>query len=86
MSEKKILFSLEKCVKCHKTKKLLSDLNEIKMVTYPHDFDSWSEEQKKEAEEYDVLEDLGRTAPILWDDGDKIVGFLRIKKWLNENY
>jgi len=81
----KILFSLEKCIKCNQTKELITDSDNIKIVTYPHDMNSWTENQLKEAKEYNVFEDLQKTAPILWIDGEKLVGYLRIRKWLQDN-
>ena len=81
----KILFSLENCPKCMQTKELLSDRDDIKIVTYPHDFNEWSDEQLNEAKTRDVFEDLQVTAPVLWADGEKIVGYLRIRKWLQDN-
>ena len=80
-----ILFSLENCPKCMQTKELLSDRDDIKIVTYPHDFNEWSDEQLNEAKTHDVFEDLQVTAPVLWADGEKIVGYLRIRKWLQDN-
>jgi glutaredoxin len=73
---KPILFSLEHCIKCQQTKDLLTDNTPIHMVTLPHDFSAW----------YDVFEDLQKTAPILWENGIKIVGYLRIRKWLQDNH
>jgi len=67
------------------TKELLSDRDDIKIVTYPHDFNEWSDEQLNEAKTHDVFEDLQVTAPVLWADGEKIVGYLRIRKWLQDN-
>ena len=84
MSEK-ILFSLEQCTKCMQTKELLTDREDIEIITYPHDINSWSEEQIDNAKTHDVFEDLHITAPILWIDGEKIVGYLRIRKWLQDN-
>ena len=81
----KILFSLENCPKCMQTKELLSDRDDIKIVTYPHDFNEWSDEQLNEAKTHDVFEDLQVTAPVLWADGEKIVGYLRIRKWLQND-
>jgi len=81
----KILFSLENCMKCMQTKELLTDRDDVKIVTFPHDIANWSEEQLKEAESHDVLENLKITAPILWLDGEKTVGYLRIRKWLQDN-
>ena len=81
----KILFSLENCPKCMQTKELLGSRSDITVVTYPHDINNWSEEQLNNAKAYGVFEDLLITAPILWVDGEKIIGYLRIKKWLQEN-
>ena len=83
MSEK-ILFSLKNCLKCTQTKELLEGRDDIKIITYPHEFNSWSNEELNEAKSYDVLEDLQKTAPILWVDGEKIIGYLRIRKWLQD--
>lgn len=80
-----ILFSLENCIKCTQTKELLTDRKDIQIVTFPHNIDDWSEIQKKEARHHDIINDLQITAPILWIDGKKIIGYLRIRKWLQEN-
>ena len=80
----RILFSLENCIKCTQTKELLRDRNDIKIVTYPHDITEWTDEHLNEAKSYDVFEDLQRTAPILWIDGEKNIGYLRIRKWLQD--
>jgi len=81
----KILFSLEKCIKCNQTKELISDRDDIKIITYPHDLNQWSEDQINEAKSHNVFEDLQRTAPIMWVDGEKIIGYLRIRKWIQDN-
>jgi glutaredoxin len=80
----KILFSLENCVKCTQTKELLTDRNDIRIVTYPHDINYWNEGQLNEAKSYSVFEDLQKTAPILWLANEKIIGYLRIRKWLQD--
>ena len=80
-----ILFSLENCVKCTQTKELLTDRDDIKIVTYPHEISEWNEEQLNEARYHNVFEDLQKTAPILWVDSEKKVGYLRIRKWLQDN-
>ena len=72
--ENKILFSLEKCIKCTQTKELLTDRPDIKIITYPHDIKDWDESQLKEAEKHQIFNDLQITAPILWIDGEKIIG------------
>ncbi|MDG6228548.1 MAG: hypothetical protein QCH96_01125 [Candidatus Thermoplasmatota archaeon] len=80
-----ILFSLENCMKCTQTKELLEGRDNVRIVTYPHDLAKWTDEQLKESKEYDVFEDLQNTAPILWNDGNKVVGYLRIRKWIQDN-
>ena len=84
MSEK-ILFSLENCMKCTQTKELLTDRDDIKIVTYPHDISDWNDEHLNEAKTHGVFEDLQRTAPILWLGDEKKIGYLRIRKWLQDN-
>ena len=82
---KKILFSLENCPKCMQTKELLTDRSDIEIVTFPHDVNDWEDEELNLAKSHDVFEDLQKTAPILWLNGDKIIGYLRIRKWLQDN-
>ena len=81
----KILFSLENCTKCMQTKELIVDRDDIKIVTYPHEINEWDESQLNDAKSHDVFDDLLVTAPVLWVDGEKIVGYLRIRKWLQDN-
>ena len=81
----KILFSLESCIKCTQTKELLKDRTDIKINTYPHEIVEWSKDQLNEAKSHDVLVDLQKTAPILWISGEKKIGYLRIRKWLQDN-
>lgn len=81
----KILFSLEKCMKCTQIKELIQDRDDIKIVTYPHEINEWNDEHLNEAKSHNVFEDLQRTAPILWIDGEKTIGYLRIRKWLQDN-
>ncbi len=82
---KTILFSLEHCVKCNQTKELISDRDDIEIVTFPHDINKWSDEELEQAKSHDVFDDLQITAPILWLDGEKKIGYLRIRKWLQDN-
>jgi hypothetical protein len=82
---KKILFSLENCTKCAQTKDLLVDRDDIIIRTYPHEFSRWSEENLNEAKSHNIIEDLKITAPILWVDGEKTIGYLRIRKWLQDH-
>jgi hypothetical protein len=67
------------------TKELLVDKDDIKIVTYPHDITDWNDEQMNDAKSHDVFEDLQITAPILWINGEKTIGYLRIRKWLQDN-
>ena len=80
----KFLFSLENCIKCAQTKELLADRDDIKIVTFPHNINEWDAEQLNDAKSHDVFEDLQKTAPILWIDGEKKIGYLRIRKWLQD--
>ena len=84
MSEN-ILFSLENCTKCTQTKELLEGKENIEIVTFPHDISDWTDEQLSNAKSHDVFEDLQKTAPVLWLDGKKFIGYLRIRKWLQDN-
>ena len=81
----KILFSLEKCMKCTQTKELLVDRSDISIVTFPHDFKDWTDEQLKMAKSYDVFDDLQKTAPILCIEDKKHIGYLRIRKLIQDN-
>lgn len=82
--KEKILFSLEQCMKCTQTKELLEGRDDIEIVTFPHDLNQWNEDQLRTAKNHDVFEDLQKTAPVLWLDGEKKVGYLRIRKWLQD--
>jgi glutaredoxin len=79
-----ILFSLENCVKCQETKELLTGRDDIEIVTFPHNLNQWGEQDLMVAKSHDVFEDLQRTAPILWVDGEKKIGYLRIRKWIQD--
>ena len=81
---KTILFSLEQCMKCQEVKELLTGKTDIEIVTFPHDLAQWKEEDLTLAKSYNVFEDLQKTAPILWLDGEKKIGYLRIRKWLQD--
>ena len=81
----KFLYSLENCVKCTQTKELLKDRDDIKIITFPHNFDDWGEKELNNAKSHGVFEDLQKTAPILWINGEKKIGYLRIRKWLQDN-
>jgi hypothetical protein len=82
---KAILFSLEQCIKCQETKELLVGRNDVEIITFPHDLSEWSDEHLSTAKSHDVFEDLKRTAPVLWLDGEKKVGYLRIRKWIQDS-
>ena len=82
---KAILFSLENCIKCSQTKDLLEDIDNIEIVTFPHNLKEWSDENHELAKSHDVFDDLQKTAPVLWLDGEKKIGYLRIRKWLQDN-
>lgn len=81
---KKILFSLENCMKCTQTKDLLQGRDDIDIVAFPHDFNQWTDDQLHTARTHGVFEDLQQTAPILWLNGEKKIGYLRIRKWLQD--
>jgi hypothetical protein len=67
------------------TKELIKDRNDIKIVAFPHSVNDWTNIQLNDAKTHNVFEDLQITAPILWINGDKIIGYLRIRKWLQDN-
>ena len=81
----KILFSLENCIKCTQTKDLMKDRKDIQILTYPHEIDQWNEDQIEKAKTYDVFDDLKKTAPILIIGNEKKIGYLRIRKWIQDN-
>jgi len=71
-------------VKCQEAKELLTGRDDVDIVTFPHDLNKWREEDLSFAKSHDVFEDLQRTAPVLWLDGEKKIGYLRIRKWLQD--
>jgi len=79
---KAILFSLEHCPKCDQTKVLLASRTDVDIITFPHDLNAWTQDDLNVATVHQVLDDLKITAPVLWKDGEKTVGYLRIRKWL----
>jgi glutaredoxin len=81
---KAILFSLEDCPKCHQTKQLIGTRDDVDIITFPHDLKAWTQDDLNIATMHQVLDDLKITAPILWIDGQKTIGYLRIRKWLQE--
>ena len=72
-------------MKCTQTKELITDEDEIKIITYPHDINEWTDEQLNQAKDHGVFEDLQKTAPIMWINGEKKIGYLRIRKWIQDN-
>jgi hypothetical protein len=55
------------------------------VITFPHNFVNWSSEQIILAKKSGILVDLTITAPILvLEDGTKIIGQLRIERWLKD--
>jgi hypothetical protein len=62
------------------TKELLTNRNDIKIVTYPHKISDWNDEHLNDLKSHGVFEDLQKTAPILWIDGQKTNSYLRIRK------
>jgi glutaredoxin len=81
----KILFSLENCIKCTQTKELMNEREDIEILTYPHEITEWNQNQIEYAKSHNVFEDLKKTAPILYVEGEKKIGYLRIRKWLQDN-
>jgi hypothetical protein len=63
---------------------LLTGRDDIDIVSFPHDLKQWREEDITLAKSYNVFEDLQKTAPVLWLDGEKKIGYLRIRKWLQD--
>jgi len=84
MMTKAILFSLEHCMKCQEAKELIADRKDIEIITFPHELSQWRDEDFSLAKSHDVFEDLQKTAPVLWLDGEKKIGYLRIRKWLQD--
>jgi hypothetical protein len=82
---KAILFSLEQCSKCQETKELIGERTDIQIITFPHDLNQWNDQDLSLAKSHNVFEDLQITAPVLWLDGEKKIGYLRIRKWLQDS-
>ncbi len=80
------MFSLEHCTKCQEIKELLTGREDIKIVTFPHDLNHWREQDIILAKSHEVFEDLQKTAPILLLDGEKKIGYLRIRKWIQDTH
>jgi hypothetical protein len=71
-------------MKCQETKNLLVGRDDVEIITFPHDLNQWREEDLTLAKTHNVFEDLQKTAPVLWLDGEKKIGYLRIRKWLQD--
>ncbi len=72
-------------MKCTQTKEVLDKRKDIDIVTFPHDLSAWSQVEIDLAKSYQVFDDLQKTAPILWIDGEKKIGYLRIRKWVQDS-
>jgi hypothetical protein len=71
-------------MKCQEAKELLAGRNDVEIITFPHDINQWNDNDFDLAKSYTVFEDLQKTAPILWLDGEKKIGYLRIRKWVQD--
>lgn len=81
-----VLFCLSPCCKCDYIKEQITS-DKIKIVTLSNNFSDWAKEDIKIVDEYNVLEDLRITAPILVkEDKSKLVGQLRIQRWINNGF
>lgn len=82
---KPILFSLKGCTKCNMAKEYLVENGiEFKEMKLSHTIADWSEPEKAILEECDVITALSRTAPVMYYDGKKYLGYLKIKRWVDE--
>lgn len=83
--EKHILFTLENCIKCTQTKEVLNKKNiNYDIIKLPHEIGNWKENHHEITKKYNVFNDIQRTAPILIADGEKIIGYLRIRKYFQQ--
>jgi hypothetical protein len=71
-------------MKCQEAKELIAGRNDVEIVTFPHELNKWRDEDVLLAKSHDVFEDLQKTAPVLWLDGEKKIGYLRIRKWIQD--
>lgn len=82
---KPILFSLEGCTKCDLAKSyLVQNGIEFKELTLSNTMSEWSEAEKAILEECDAVTDLSRTAPVMYYNGKRYLGYLKIKRWVDE--
>ena len=78
-----VLFCLVPCHKCDQIKEQITDKSII-IVNLSSNLTEWKEEQLNLVNKYNVFDDLRITAPILvLEDKTKLVGQLRIQRWLN---
>ena len=47
------------------TKELLTNRNDIKIVTYPHKISDWNDENLNDSKSHGIFEDLQKISPIL---------------------
>jgi len=80
---KPILFTLTHCPKCEAVKGYLRKVD-YSWYSLPHDFKDWQEFDIKTVKEYGIFEDIQENAPILIVGDKKIIGQLRIKKWVQD--
>lgn len=78
-----MLFCLEKCLKCEAVKPLAIKAG-IPIVTLAYEGpEVWEADELELVKQYGVIDDL---APVLvLENGTKLVGQLRIMKWLQRN-
>jgi hypothetical protein len=67
------------------TKELLKDRKDIEIITFPHSINDWTDDQLNMAKTHNVFNDLQITAPVFLVNDIRIIGYLRIRKWLQDN-
>ena len=67
------------------TKELIKDREDIEIITFPHSINDWTDDQLIIAKTHNVFNDLQITAPIFLVNDIKIIGYLRIRKWIQDN-
>jgi hypothetical protein len=67
------------------TKELLKDREDIEIITFPHSINDWTDDQLNIAKTHNVFNDLQITAPVFLVNDIRIIGYLRIRKWLQDN-
>lgn len=82
---KPILFSLKGCTKCDMAKEYLNEQDiEFKEMVLSPIISDWTETEKAILEECDAVTDLSKTAPVMYYDGKRYLGYLKIKRWADE--